>query len=279
MCLGILHAHRLAQRIGPAHEDAQFQLQIQLGGWCQNRLRRIGRLHLAQRPAKGGAAGQQRRGTPVVADRYPLVVGQQWILGPELSPDLGGVVDANVEVGVVPHLARQAQLHRGLCYQGRLEGCALAAALAQSVRQRLAQGAALLLRCLHQLVHVGMIHQACGAQVQHLVADRDAQAPGGFASQAKAPERQVLDRKVGARVIGRFHPAAQRRIVGCVEVCVHDDAPSSLACRKAACLGARLVLDQSSSMSHFTASSFLSMASSSGSGHASSTRWPLGSKK
>ena len=54
---------------------------------------------------------------------------------------------------------------------------------------------------------------------------------------------------------------------------------SSLRCIQAACCGARLVSDHSRSISHFTASSLASMASSSGSGHASSMRCPLGSKK
>jgi hypothetical protein len=55
--------------------------------------------------------------------------------------------------------------------------------------------------------------------------------------------------------------------------------PSSFACSQAACCGARRVRLHSSSMSHFTASRRFSIASSSGSGQASSTRWPFGSKK
>ena len=54
---------------------------------------------------------------------------------------------------------------------------------------------------------------------------------------------------------------------------------SSFRCIHAACCGARLVSDHSRSISHFTASSLASRASSSGSGHASSMRCPLGSKK
>ena len=54
---------------------------------------------------------------------------------------------------------------------------------------------------------------------------------------------------------------------------------SSFSCIHAACCGARLVSDHSRSISHFTASSLASRASSSGSGHASSMRCPLGSKK
>lgn len=54
---------------------------------------------------------------------------------------------------------------------------------------------------------------------------------------------------------------------------------SSFSCIQAACLGAFLVFDHSSSMSHFTASSFFNIASSFGSGQASSIRCPLGSKK
>ena len=54
---------------------------------------------------------------------------------------------------------------------------------------------------------------------------------------------------------------------------------SSFSCSQAACFGARLVSDHSRRISHFTASSLAIMASSPGSGHASSMRCPLGSKK
>ena len=59
----------------------------------------------------------------------------------------------------------------------------------------------------------------------------------------------------------------------------YPTSASSFACSQSACFGARFVRDHSSSMSHFTASSRLTSASSSGSGQASSIRWPLGSKK
>ena len=51
---------------------------------------------------------------------------------------------------------------------------------------------------------------------------------------------------------------------------------SSFRCIQAACCGARLVSDHSRSISHFTASSRASRASSSGSGHASSMPVPVG---
>src|SRR5207253_300639 len=95
---------------------------------------------------------------------------------------------------------------------------------------------------------------------------------------AKTAERQVLDREVGGRVVGRFDPALERCIVRFIQADV-DHRDSSSAWRNAACFGARLVRDHSSSISHFTASSLASWGASSGSGQASSTRWPLGSKK
>jgi hypothetical protein len=51
-------------------------------------------------------------------------------------------------------------------------------------------------------------------QVQHLVADGHADAPGLVAALAsEAAERQVLDRKVGVGRVGRIDPAAQARVV------------------------------------------------------------------
>src|SRR5690606_23599075 len=110
----------------------------------------------------------------------------------------------------------------------------------------------------------------------HLVADRHADAPRAAGVAAEAAEGQVLDRELAAFGVGAFDPAFERAIVG---VGAGAHCLNSRWCRKAPCLGARLVFDHSSSMSHLTASSFLFMASSSGSGQASSSRWPLGSKK
>ena len=83
-------------------------------------------------------------------------------------------------------------------------------------------------------------------------------------------------RKAGIGRVRRVTPASRSRLRS---VAAQAGCPNSRWCRNAACRGARLVFDHSSSISHFTASSFFMIASSSGSGQASSIRCPLGSKK
>ena len=104
----------------------------------------------------------------------------------------------------------------------------------------------------------------------------NAMNPPAEAPLAEAAERQVMDRKICGPAVDRLDPAFERWIM---RVLGHAGCLNSRSCRKAACFGARLVRDHSSSMSHLTASSLWTIASSSGSGQASSIRWPLGSKK
>src|SRR5574337_755323 len=73
---------------------------------------------------------------------------------------------------------------------------------------------------LEQRAYVGRPAAVRGGllQVEHPVADRDADAPGlGAARTPQAPERQVLDREVGRRRIRRLDPAAQAGVVGLVD--------------------------------------------------------------
>ncbi len=174
-------------------------------------------LDLAARPREGVPADVDGRRAAVVADRHPLVVGQQRVVGPELLAHRGGVVDADIEVGVVADLAWQPHLRTRHRHQRVAPACLLRAALAQT----LGEGAPHLDACRrsqsHQAVHLVRLHQAGAAQVEHLVADGHADAPVEVAGFAKAPERQVLDREVGGRVVGRLDPAGERRIVGLVD--------------------------------------------------------------
>jgi hypothetical protein len=62
-----------------------------------------------------------------------------------------------------------------------------------------------------------MVDHAGGAQVEDAVADRHADAWRRVAGSVEAAERQVLDREVAARLVGRGDPAAQQGIVGGVE--------------------------------------------------------------
>jgi hypothetical protein len=45
----------------------------------------------------------------MIADRHMLVVRQEWIVRPEDLADIGGVMDAHVEVGVIADPRREMQ--------------------------------------------------------------------------------------------------------------------------------------------------------------------------
>jgi hypothetical protein len=95
------------------------------------------------------------------------------------------------------------------------------AAFGEAGGDRGAQGLPLLHARAHQRIHVVGVDHAGGLQVEHLVADGDADAEGFAAARgAEAAERQVLDREVGAGFVGRGDPAAQLRVMGGVQ-CGH----------------------------------------------------------
>ena len=202
------HRHRLTQRVGPADQDAQLEQS-----------RRLVRpaLELALRAREGVAAGQDRGCPAVVADRQPLVVRQQRSVGAEEPAHRGGVMDADVEVGVVADLARQAQLHLRHRQQRFAPALLLRTAAGQAGAERLAQLAPRFGPQAHQAIHLGVVDQADLAQVEHLVSDGHADAPVHIVGLAKASERQVLDREIGCGIVGRLQPARKRRVVGRVD--------------------------------------------------------------
>ena len=191
------------------------------------------------------------------------------------------MVDADIEIGVVADRAGRTKHHRIGRMQGMLPIRLLNTAAAQPVGQGMAQVAPCRDGQCHQALHVGMVHQASGPQVQHLVTDGHTDTPPRITLHPEAAERQVLGREVRARIVGGFHPAVDRGVVGAIQkiVVAVGHRLNSRSCRKAPWRGARRVRDHSSSMSHLTASSRRIIDSSSGSGQASSSRWPFGSKK
>ena len=55
----------------------------------------------------------------MIADRHVLVVRQERLVGPELAAGVGGVVDADEEVGIVADRRRQVQRAGGSLVQER----------------------------------------------------------------------------------------------------------------------------------------------------------------
>ena len=71
---------------------------------------------------------------------------------------------------------------------------------------------------------------ACFFKVEHLVADRHADAWVGIGLGAEDAERQVLDRKIRIRIVGGFNKAAARRIMGLVESMRHGASDRAKLC-------------------------------------------------
>ncbi len=169
----------------------------------------------------------------MVADRDVLVVGQQRVVGAEQAADVGRVVDAGVEVGVVADARRQAQC------------CSLAGGSQPAARPRRARGAhrgqqraetadaargEVGGRCRAAAFSVGPcrlggLRRAGAAGPERPAAGRSRTlspmatpmrgAPSRLAEDA---ERQVLDREVRMTRWRRRPRTAQGRIVGFVEL-------------------------------------------------------------
>ena len=167
-------------------------------------------------------ADADRRDPAVVADRHPLVVRQQRVVGAELLADRrsrGGCwcrsrCSRRSRTAGPSRRSTAARARRGT-----LASCALPWRNPSEIAWRSARRGSE--RELHQPVHLVGVDQLGAAQVEDLVADRDADPPVHVVGTPEASERQVLDREVGRRIVGRVEPAAQQRVVGRVEGGVH----------------------------------------------------------
>ena len=74
----------------------------------------------------------------MIADRHIFIVGEQRIVGAELLADIGRVMNADVEIGVVADEAGHVQADLALPDQSRLDIVAIAL-VGQDLRQLLAQ--------------------------------------------------------------------------------------------------------------------------------------------
>ncbi len=161
----------------------------------------------------------------MIADRHPLVVGQQGDIGAEQLADIGRVVDAGVEIRVVAHARRHVQdAVRGAVQQGspllRTLGQQRADRLAQRPARSRAQrqegverspGADLAGGLRLALEQARVVERA---QIEDHVPDRDA-APWRPGERAEHAQGQVLDREIRVAV-GRGYPGAQAGVVGVI---------------------------------------------------------------
>ena len=234
MILGVIDRDRLAELIASADQEAELKFVVEALARADNR-HLAAAFGLTERPADRLAADNDGRRTPVVADRHPFVIGQQRRIGAEQPAHRRRMVDAGIEIGVIADLAGQRHLHRLLRQQAGGPCSLLLAAGLQSFRQGHSQPLPRRLAHCHEAVHI-----ACGQrfecalqarrpawagggqlQVEQLVADRHsgAQSPVG---PAKASERQVLDREIGLRLIGRIDPALHCRVMAGVKAHRHS---------------------------------------------------------
>ncbi len=235
----------LTQRIARADQEPKFEFVVETLG--RSHARRVrATLGLPEGPTDRFAAGDDGRAAPVVADGHPLVIWQQRVVGAEEFAHGGRVMDAGVEVGVVTDHAGQGHLRISLRQQAPCQRDLLPAGSTEFDRQHRTQLAACHRSQCHEALQVarrqGLEHRGhvcCPgpfrggeAQVQHLVADRDTDPPRLVdAGTTEAPERQVLDRKVGGRVVCRLDPTLQCGVVGGIQV--HRHALANLSARPA----------------------------------------------
>ena len=171
----------------------------------------------------------------MIADRHPLVVRQQRVVGAEQAADGGGVVDRRCRSRCSRRPAPARAYSASAC--GTRQGCHVCAcgAPSRSARDNARRSAdhafgPIAMKRFSDRLGRGVQRgaatrrrqqrraRAIAARSTICVADRDAAAPRLVAAvAAKHGERQVLDREVACRPVGRSHPAAQRRVVGFVE--------------------------------------------------------------
>src|SRR5215210_5341655 len=111
MLLGPVEWNRLAQLVARAPDETshlRFVVQRPAGRICRDL--RLRALDLAFRASNRRTARYDGRRTSVIADRNPLVVREQWIVGTKHATHVGRVIYRGVEVGVVAHLGWNQQL-------------------------------------------------------------------------------------------------------------------------------------------------------------------------
>ena len=159
----------------------------------------------------------------MIADRHPLVVRQQRIVGPEQLADVGRVVDADVEVGVVADRARAGAWRslppgaasgsrpRACCARCRWRPGSRTAARAapgagRSERKQRVQRARRTPPLRRPRIAGEQPNSQCRAAGRGSCRRSRRRARRSVRPAGEDAERQVLDREVGVTV-GRGHPA------------------------------------------------------------------------
>ena len=230
---GLADGDRVAEFVAGADEEPELGFVVEgLAGAVGRGLGRGG-LELAARTDHRRPAGDNGRGTPVIADGDPLVVRHQRVVGAKEFPHVRRVEDRRIKIRVVADARGDQQ---GDSADRRQAGHAFCAALfpacflRKRARQRNTQRRPVRPAEGHQRVERGFCTSGrsdCGGSseseglckcgnVEDLVANGHATARL-CASGAEDAEGQVLDREVAAGSVGGVDPAAARGVVGFVE--------------------------------------------------------------
>ena len=237
---------RRADRNGVAefgrHADieAEFQLEIHVARRPIARRRFVRALALAARPLERRAADADRRGAAVIGDGHVFVVRQQRRVGPERAAGIGGVEHRGVEIGEVRHRDRHQEFRLRQRHEMPAAQRRVALAGTKSARKSEPQRRPGLRPERHQRIELWRRAGARrlgrqsgeragsrrGRDIEHLVADGDADAGGRARGRAKNAERQILNRKIGVGRVGAVEEAPPRGIVGFVERMGHERMPA-----------------------------------------------------
>jgi len=213
----ILYRNASSEPIARADDEAELGFVIKSLAGTKGRRGRIGRLRLAVRPHDRGARHHDRRAAAVVADRHPLVIGQQRVVRPQHLAHVGSVMDAGEEVAVIADVDRQEELcllHRQQVFREPL----VAFLRRQSSRKLPAQALPATAAQGSDPVQRRPGLDGERGEIEDLVADGHAAARRFARSFAlEDAERQVLDREVAPRRVRRLDPAFQPGIMRGIE--------------------------------------------------------------
>ncbi len=231
MARGIGDRNGGSQGIAFADPHAQFKLEIETARRTETWRFGVRRSGLAVGTDDGLARRPDRGGAAVITDRHVLVIGQKRRIRAEQRSDLGGVMDADIEVGIVADAHRQMD-DAVLCRMEVGFGSGAVALVVQAKRQLLTQGFAQG-RCCYDGRYIGWSFAAeargnQGLKLQNVIADGDAGA-WRFAGGAEQAERQVLNGEVSVAV-GRGNPGGALRVVGVVD---HRSCALAKPCQQA----------------------------------------------
>jgi hypothetical protein len=167
---GFVNGDTHALQIAPADDGAELKLVVEPLARAERRLRLVRTFGLAGGPAERNSARYQSGRAAVIADGHPFVIWQQRVVRPEQLADIRGVVNADVEVGVIANLARQPEFDGVLVQQRELQSSSLGTSSTQSTRESETQSSALCDGHRQHTVH-SPIDEPCCSKVQDLVTD------------------------------------------------------------------------------------------------------------